>query len=226
MCKNTSNAESNSSPEYAGSLVAKIRILLADDHTVMRDGLASIINQERDMTVVAETGDGAQAVELWKKERPDVTLMDLQLPGLNGVDAIQEIRAFDQDARIIVLTTFDGEDDIYRSIRAGARSYLVKDVQREELFHCIREIHQGKKFVPPAIAAKLTERVPEDDLSPRELEVLRLLAEGKPNKQIAALMYISEVTVKSHVNAIFKKLNVLSRTAIIIEANRRGLIRL
>ena len=226
MCKNTSNAESNSSPEYAGSLVAKIRILLADDHTVMRDGLASIINQERDMTVVAETGDGAQAVELWKKERPDVTLMDLQLPGLNGVDAIQEIRAFDQDARIIVLTTFDGEDDIYRSIRAGARSYLVKDVQREELFHCIRAIHQGKKFVPPAIATKLTERVPEDDLSPRELEVLRFLAEGKPNKQIAALMSISEVTVKSHVNAIFKKLNVLSRTAIIIEANRRGLIRL
>jgi len=226
MSKSTSNADLNANPEYAGPSAARIRILLADDHTVMRDGLAAIINQERDMKVVAETGDGVQAVELWKKERPDVTLMDLQLPGLNGVDAIHEIRTFDQNARIIVLTTFDGEDDIYRSIRAGARSYLVKDVQREELFHCIRAIHQGKKFVPPAIATKLTERVPEDDLSPRELEVLRFLAEGKPNKQIAALMSISEVTVKSHVNAIFKKLNVLSRTAIIIEANRRGLIRL
>jgi two-component system NarL family response regulator len=209
-----------------GSNAPVIRILIADDHTVLRDGLASIIWQEQDMDVVGEVGDGRQAVEIWKKQRPDITLMDLRMPGLDGVNAIYEIRAADPSARIIVLTTFDGDEDIYRALRAGAKSYLLKDVRREELFQCIREVHAGKTFVPPAVAAKLAERLPGDELSPRELEVLRLLAEGKPNKLIGVAMSITEVTVKSHVQSLFKKLNVLSRTEAIAVANRRGLLRL
>ncbi|HZR18729.1 MAG TPA: response regulator transcription factor [Verrucomicrobiae bacterium] len=203
-----------------------IRVLVADDHTVVRDGLVAIIKQEKDMDVVAETGDGRKAVELWKKHRPDVTLMDLRMPELDGVNAIYEIRAAEPNARVIVLTTFDGDEDIYRGMRAGAKSYLLKDVRREELFQCIREVHAGRTFVPAAIAAKLAERLPGEELSPRESEVLKLLAEGKPNKLIGAALDISEVTVKSHVQAVFKKLNVLSRTEAIAVANRRGLLRL
>jgi len=203
-----------------------IRVLVADDHTVVRDGLVAIIKQEKDMDVVAEAGDGRQAVELWKKHRPDVTLMDLRMPGLEGVNAIYEIRAADPKARIIVLTTFDGDEDIYRGMRAGAKSYLLKDVKREELFECIREVHNGKTFVPPAIAAKLAERLPAEELTPREMEVLQLLAAGKPNKLIGADLAITEVTVKSHVQSMFRKLNVLSRTEAISVANRRGLLHL
>jgi DNA-binding NarL/FixJ family response regulator len=203
-----------------------IRILIAEDHTVVRDGLVAIVKQEQDMDVVAETGDGLRAVELWKKHRPDVTLMDLRMPGLDGVNAIYAIRAADPRARIVILTTFDGDEDIYRGMRAGAKSYLLKDVRREELFQCIREVHAGRMFVPPAIAAKLAERLPAEELTPRELEVLRLLAEGKPNKLIGADLAITEVTVKSHVQSLFRKLNVLSRTEAIAVANRRGLLRM
>ena len=177
------------------------------------------------MQIVANTGDGRQAVELWRKHRPDVTLMDLRMPQMEGVAAIYEIRAIDPNARIIVLITFDGDEDIYRGMRAGAKSYLLKDVRREELFQCIREVHAGRTFVPPAIAAKLLERLPGEELTPRELEVLRLLAEGKPNKLVGVALSISEVTVKSHVQSIFKKLNVLSRTEAIAVATRKGLLR-
>jgi two-component system NarL family response regulator len=216
--------KSASSP--AKVLPSVIRILLADDHVVVRDGLAAIINQEKDMRVVAEAGEGKEAVELWKKHRPDVTLMDLRMPGLSGANAIYEIHEVNPDVRIIVLTTFDGDEDIYRAIRAGAKAYLLKDVKREELFHCIREVHAGKFVIPPAIAAKLAGHQSIEELTSRELEVLKLLAEGKPNKLIASALSISEVTVKSHVRAIFLKLNVLSRTEAIAVASRSGLIRL
>jgi two-component system NarL family response regulator len=202
-----------------------IRVLLAEDHTVVRDGLAAIINQERDMTVVAAAGDGQEAIALWRQTRPDVVLMDLRMPGLSGVNAIYELHAADPDVRIVVLTTFDGDEDIYRAIRAGAKAYLLKDVKREELFHCIREVHAGRFFIPPGVAAKLACRQTSEELTSRELEVLRLLAEGKPNKLIAASLSIAEVTVKSHVRAIFTKLNVLSRTEAIAVATRSGLIR-
>jgi DNA-binding NarL/FixJ family response regulator len=214
------------SKRRAGGRRDVIRILIAEDHTVVRDGLVAIIKQEQDMNVVAETGDGQQAAELWKMHRPDVTLMDLRMPGLDGVNAIYAIRAADPKARIVVLTTFDGDEDIYRGMRAGAKSYLLKDVRREELFQCIREVHAGRTFVPPAIAAKLAERLPAEELSPREMEVLRLLAEGKPNKLIGVNLAITEVTVKSHVQSVFKKLNVLSRTEAIAVASRRGLLHL
>lgn len=209
----------------AGAGHARIRILVAEDHTVVRDGLVAIVRQEQDLMVIADTGDGRSAVALWKQHRPDVTLMDLRMPGLDGVSAIYEIRAADPDARIIVLTTFDGDEDIYRGMRAGAKSYLLKDVRREELFECIRAVHAGQTFVPPAVAAKLAGRLMAEELTPRELEVLRLLAEGKPNKLIGSDLGITEVTVKSHVQAVFRKLNVLSRTEAIAVASRKGLLR-
>jgi two-component system NarL family response regulator len=203
----------------------QIRVLLAEDHVVVRNGLAAIINQEKDMRVVAEAGEGGEAVELWKKHRPDVTLMDLRMPGLSGANAIYEIHEMHRDVRIIVLTTFDGDEDIYRAIRAGAKAYLLKDVKRQDLFHCIREVHAGRFVLSPAVAAKLAGRQSFDELTARELEVLKLLAEGKPNKIVASTLSIAEVTVKSHVRAIFTKLNVLSRTEAIAVASRSGLIR-
>jgi DNA-binding NarL/FixJ family response regulator len=203
-----------------------IRVLLAEDHIVVRNGLAAIINQQKDMRVVAEAGEGGEAVELWKEHRPDVTLMDLRMPGLSGANAIYEIHEINRDVRIIVLTTFDGDEDIYRAIRAGAKAYLLKDVRPEELFHCIREVHAGRFVIAPAVAAKLAGRHTLHELTPREVEVLKLLAEGKPNKLIASAMSIGDVTVKSHVRSIFTKLNVLSRTEAIAVASRSGLIRL
>ena len=202
-----------------------IRVLIAEDHVIVRDGLAAIINQEDDMGVVAEAGNGTEAVELWKTHQPDVVLMDLQMPGLCGVNAINEMRVADPNVRVIILTTFDGDEDIYRAMRAGAKAYLLKDVNRDELFQCIRAVHAGKYFLLPNVAAKLAGRQSVDELTPRELDVLRLLAEGKPNKLVAADLGIGEVTVKSHVRAIFTKLNVLSRTEAIAVASRSGLIR-
>jgi DNA-binding NarL/FixJ family response regulator len=203
-----------------------IRILLADDHIIVRDGLAAIINQEKDMKVVAEAGDGGEAVKLWKRHRPDVTLMDLKMPGLTGTNAISTIHEIDPHVRIIVLTTFAGDEDIHRAIKAGARAYLLKDVKREDLFHCIREVHAGKFVIPPAIAAKMAGHQSIEELTPRELEVLKLLAEGNSNKLIASALSVGEMTVKSHVKSIFAKLNVVSRTQATTAASRSGLIRL
>jgi DNA-binding NarL/FixJ family response regulator len=202
-----------------------IRVLVADDHNVVRDGLIAILKHEPDIDVVAEAANGQQAVELWKQNRPDITLMDLQMPVMDGVNAIYQIRAVDAAARIIVLTTYDGDEDIYRGMRAGAKAYLLKDVRREQLFECIRDVHAGRISVSPAIAAKLAERVSAEALTPRELEVLQLLAAGKPNKLIGTELFISEATVKSHVQSVFRKLNVLSRTEAIAVARRRGILR-
>jgi DNA-binding NarL/FixJ family response regulator len=202
-----------------------IRVLIAEDHAIVRDGFVAILEQECDIEVVAETGNGRQAVALWTEQRPDVTLMDLKMPGLDGVDAIQEIRVVDPTARIVILTTFDGDEDIYRGMRAGAKAYLLKDVGREELFQCLREVHAGKTFIPAVIATKLVERLSAPGLTPRELEVLRLLAEGRSNKVIGKTLFVSEVTVKSHVQSIFRKLHVLSRTEAVAVALHKGLLR-
>jgi len=202
-----------------------IRILIVEDHTVVRDGLIAILEQVEGIEVVAETGNGRQALDLWRAKRPDVTLMDLKLPGLDGVNVIECIRAIDPLARIIILTTFDGEEDIYRGIRAGAKAYLLKDVSRDELVECIRQVHAGKVYLTSEIATKLMGGTPGDRLTSRELEVLGLLAAGKTNKMIAASLSVTEVTVKSHLQSIFRKLNVLSRTEAIAVATRRGLLR-
>ena len=206
---------------------ARIRVLIADDHGVVREGLVSMIQRNKaDMTVVGEASNGREAVEIWKAQRPDVTLLDLRMPELDGVEAIKTIRAIDEKARTIVLTTFDGDEDIYRAIQAGAKGYLLKDVPREALMDGIRRVHAGETSIPGNLVAKLAKRVSGDALSKRELEVLKLMAQGKSNKEIGSALFISEGTVKSHGKAIFAKLNVVSRTEAVAEATRRGLIRL
>ena len=206
--------------------MSKIRVLIADDHAVVRDGLAAMIGRWPDTTVVAEAQDGRDAVEQWKRHRPDVTLLDLRMPELDGVGAIEQIRQLDPAARVILLTTFDGEEDIYRGIRAGAKAYLLKDAPRDDILNCIRRVHAGETFVPASLAAKLAQRISGAELTEREMTVLRALAKGQSNKQIGRSLFISETTVKAHLKSIFSKLNVLSRTEAIAAAARRGIVHL
>ena len=204
----------------------RIRILIADDHTVVREGLVSLVKRKSDMVVLAEASNGREAVDLWKQHRPDVTLLDLRMPELDGVGAIKEIRELDDNAHIIVLTTFDGDEDIYRAIKAGAKAYLLKDTARDALVDCVRKVSAGETYLPAPLAAKLAERVSGDALSAREIEVLQRMAAGKSNKEIGAELFISEGTVKTHVKSIFSKLDVVSRTEAVATATRRGLIQL
>ena len=204
----------------------RIRILIADDHSVVREGLVSLVKRKADMAVVGEGSNGREAVDLWKEHRPDITLLDLRMPELDGVGAIKEIRELDENARIVVLTTFDGDEDIYRAIKAGAKGYLLKDSAREALMECIRQVHGGETCIPPMLAAKLADRVSGETLSAREIEVLQRIAAGKSNKEIGAELFISEGTVKTHVKSIFSKLDVVSRTEAVATATRRGLIQL
>jgi two-component system NarL family response regulator len=204
----------------------KIRVLIADDHVTVTAGLSSIIGLQPDMVVVAEAADGRQAVELWRQYRPDVALLDLRMPVLGGVGAIDQIRLEDASARVIVLTTFDTDNDVYRAIKAGAKGYLLKDARREELLDCIRRVSRGETCIPPSLLEKLAAGVSSETLTGRESDVLTLLARGKSNKEIGANLYISEATVKAHLRSIFSKLNVLSRTEAIVAASRRGLVQL
>jgi two-component system NarL family response regulator len=202
-----------------------IRILIADDHPVVREGLSALISRQPDMKVVAQASDGGEAVEQFFLHRPDVALIDLRMPRMGGADVILAIRQRAPEGRVIVLTTFDGDEDIYRALRAGAKGYLLKDASSEELLECIRTVHAGKTFIPPAMAAKLANRLGSADLSPRELEVLNLMVDGKSNKEIGVLLYISEGTVKVHVNHILEKLGVSGRTAASVAALERGIVR-
>jgi DNA-binding NarL/FixJ family response regulator len=204
----------------------RIRILIADDHSVVREGLVSLVKRKSDMVVVAEASNGREAVELWKEHRPDVTLLDLRMPELDGVGAIKEIRELDDNAQIVVLTTYDGDEDIYRAIKAGAKAYLLKDTARDALVDTVRRVHAGETYLPPQLAAKLAERVSGQALSPREIEVLQRMAVGKSNKEIGTELFISEGTVKTHIKSIFSKLDVVSRTEAVATATRRGLIQL
>jgi DNA-binding NarL/FixJ family response regulator len=204
----------------------RIRVLIVDDHSVVREGLASLIRHRADMIVAGEAVNGREAVELWKKLQPDVTLLDLRMPELDGVGAIKEIRASNESARIVVLTTFDGDEDIYRAIQAGAKGYLLKDVPRDALMDCVRRVHAGETCLPVHLAMKLAERVSGESLSARQVDVLKLMSEGKSNKEIGSALFIAEETVKSHLKAIFAKLNVISRTQAVANATRRGLIQL
>lgn len=203
-----------------------IQILIAEDHAVVRQGLAAIIRDEADMVVVAQAMDGQQAIELYDQHQPDVVLMDLKMPRLEGVEAIGQIRTTAPHAKIIILTTYDGDEDIYRGLQAGARGYLLKDATAEELLNAIRLVHQGQKYIPSQVAVKLAERINSTELTDRELEVLRLLVIGKSNQEIGTALSISERTVKFHVNNIFNKLGVSDRTQAVIHALKRGLARL
>src|SRR6185503_13038537 len=202
----------------------QIRILVVDDHFVVRMGLTTLINTQSDMTVVGEATNGKQAVELFRAEKPDVTLMDLRMPEMNGVAAITAIRAEFPDARIIVLSTYDGDEDIYRAFQAGARAYLLKDMHHDELVNAIRAVHQGQRFIPPAIANRLAERMPRSELTARELDVLRLIVKGMSNKEIASALRITEGTVKIHVNNLLAKLGVSDRTKAATTALQRGIV--
>lgn len=204
----------------------RIRILIADDHSVVREGLVSLVKRKSDMVVVGEASNGREAVDLWKEHRPDVTVLDLRMPELDGVGAIKEIRELDENAHIVVLTTYDGDEDIYRAIKSGAKAYLLKDTARDALVETVRRVHAGETYLPPSLAAKLAERVSGEALSPREMEVLQRLAAGKSNKEIGAELFISEGTVKTHIKSIFTKLDVVTRTEAVATATRRGLIRL
>jgi two-component system, NarL family, response regulator len=208
------------------SKAATLRILIADDHPVVREGLAAIFNHRDDMTVVAQASNGREAVEQYFKHLPDVALLDLRMPEMSGVEAIVEIRKRHPAARLVVLTTFDRDEDIFRALQAGAKAYFLKDAPREDLVACVRSVHCGKTVIPPAIAAKLAEHMSTDTLTSRELEVLRVMAEGKSNKEIASALGISEGTVKSHVNAIMRKLDASDRTQAVTVALKHGLLQL
>lgn len=207
-------------------LAPRIRVLIADDHVTVREGLASIIGRQPDMIVIAEAANGRDCVDRWMECRPDVTLLDLRMPVLDGVGAIEAIRREDPSARLMVLTTFDTDHDISRANMAGAKGYMLKDAQREELLDCIRGVHAGETRIPPSLVAKFAAVVSGETLTSRELEVLTLLARGHSNKDMSVRLNIGETTVKSHLRSIFSKLQVLSRTEAITVASRRGLIRL
>jgi two-component system NarL family response regulator len=179
-----------------------------------------------DMMVMAEGANGSEAVDLWHKHRPDITLLDLRMPVLDGVSAIEQIHKEDASARVIVLTTYDTDNDIYRAVKAGARGYILKDAPREELLEAIRRVSRGETSIPRSLMEKLASGLSSETLTGRELDVLTLLARGKTNKEIGANLYISETTVKAHLRSIFTKLNVLSRTEAIAAASRRGLVQL
>ena len=203
-----------------------ITVLCVDDHPLVLDGIMQKINRQPDMTVVATATDGRQAVDLFKRHRPDVTVMDLQLPGMSGLDAIQAIRSESPKARIVVLTMYQGDEDIFRALKSGAATYLLKDTPSDELVRAVREVHLGLSSLPANVAQRLATRPFDEGLTSRGMEVLRLLAAGMRNKEIAAALDISQETVQGHVKKILRTLEVNDRTAAVTVAIRRGIIRL
>jgi len=204
----------------------KIKVMVVDDHPLMRVGVASIVNARPGMTVVAQTGTGEEAVALFFEHQPDVTLMDLQLPGMSGVDAIRSIRTTYPKARFVVLTTYEGDADIHQALEAGAQGYVIKGMPYQTLVDALQRVHAGGRFLPPPVARAIASRMPDSDLSAREQEVLHLLVAGKSNKDIATLLGITEATVKCHVSAILLRLNVSDRTQAVVTALQRGLVHL
>jgi two-component system NarL family response regulator len=203
-----------------------IRILVVDDHHVVRSGLVASLGMEEDMNVVAEAAAAEEAVTQFRRHQPDVVLMDLRLPGANGTEITSELRTLWPDARVLMFTTFDSEEDIYRAMQAGARGYLLKSAPREELLAAIRAVAAGERHLPPALAQRLASRVGAPDVSDREREVLQLIARGKANKEIAAALGISEETVKRHASNLFVKMGVADRAQATSEGIRRGIIQL
>ena len=201
-----------------------IRVLAADDHPMVRAGLAAVIDAEPDMELVGEAATGREALELCRQHRPDVILMDLRMPGMDGLAATRAILGEFPGARIVMLTTYDGDEDIHRALEAGAKGYLLKDMLRTEVLNTIRAVHRGQKAIPPVVAARLAEYVPRIQLSGRELEVLELVAKGLSNKEIARVIGRAEETVKVHLKNIFDKLGVEDRTEAVTTALQRGII--
>jgi two-component system, NarL family, response regulator len=201
----------------------KISVLVVDDHPIMRLGVTAIINAQRDMRVCAQAGSGEEAVKMFKKYLPDVTLMDLRLPGMSGLEALRAIRQDDPQARCIVLTTYEGDEDIHQALAAGAMGYIIKGMSHDTLVDALRRVQAGMRFVPPPIARSLADRSPNSDLSPREREVLSPVVHGKSNKEIGTTLGITEATVKCHVSVILARLEVNDRTQAVVVALQRGL---
>ena len=205
---------------------AKLRVLVADDHPVVRQGIMANVKPQRDMTVVAEAGDGVEALTLIKKHLPDVVLLDLRMPLMDGLDVIGEVNTSRLSSKVIIMTTFDSEEDVHRAMKAGARGYLLKDSSQEEILDAIRRVGLGETYLPARIVQKVAEGMRKPELSPRELEVLQCVAAGKSNKEIGVQLCIAEGTVKTHVKSLLEKLGAVGRTAAIREAVHRGLVRL
>src|SRR3984957_3053073 len=208
------------------SISSQIRVLCVDDHPLMREGIAAVIRNEPDMLLVAEASTGHEAIEGYRQYRPDITLMDLRLPDIGGIDAMVAIRTEFADARVIMLTTFEGDVEIHRALEAGARGYMLKSMPRKQLVEMIRKVHAGRKQIPPEVAAHLVEHLGEEFLSKREVEVLHKVAGGNRNSDIAALLFISEETVKGHIKHIMEKLGASDRTEAVAIGVRRGIIQL
>jgi DNA-binding NarL/FixJ family response regulator len=204
----------------------KIKIMVVDDHPLMRVGITAIINARTDMSVVAQAGTGEEAVALFQRHKPEITLMDLRLPGMSGVEAIAAIRSKSSNARFIVVTTYDGDEDIHRALEAGAQGYIIKGMPYQTLVDALQRVHSGGRFLPPPVARALASRLPHSDLSSRELEVLHLLVGGNSNKDIANVLGITEATVKCHVSTILVRLDVEDRTQAVVAALQRGLVHL
>jgi DNA-binding NarL/FixJ family response regulator len=206
--------------------ISSIRVMLVDDHPAFRKGMAALITSEPGLEVVAQTGDGSEALELYRTKKPDVVLMDLRLPGMGGVEAILAIRKEFPEARVIVLTTFDTDEDIYRAMQSGAKSFLLKDTPEDELAATIRAVHAGEKVLPEKMAKRLADRQQRANLSEREMDVLQFLIKGRSNKEIASSLFVSEDTVKAHLKTLFAKLHVQDRTEAAISAIRQGIVHL
>lgn len=203
-----------------------ISILVTEDHGIVRQGIVSILQMQDDFSVIAEARNGSEAMVLHQQHQPDITLMDLRMPHMEGVEAISNIRAASPNAKIIILTTYDTDEDIYLGLQAGARGYILKDADFEDLIDAVRTVHQGKRYLPPNVAIKLAERLDTENLTERERDVLQLMVSGSTTTALAQALQISEGTVKFHINHIFQKLGVNDRTQAVITALRRGIIRL
>jgi two-component system NarL family response regulator len=204
----------------------KIRVLVADDHPIVRQGVIANVKPQPDMMVVAEAGDGLEALALIKEHSPDVVLLDLRMPGMDGLDVVAEVSRAKLKSRVVIMTTFESEEDVHRAIKAGARGYLLKDSTQEEILDAIRRVSLGETYLPARIVQKVAEGMRKPELSPREIEVLQCVAAGKSNKEIGVQLFIAEGTVKTHVKSLLEKLSVVGRTGAIREGVHRGIVRL